>query len=248
MSAPIQHPLSILALAKRLGVDRQRLYNVMKAGKLKARATSSGYVIDSDECNRLLAARRGGRRTPSGADAAEPVKKAHGRRRALKAARTEAEQAELDEFATNLRRLLDKKGWSYSDLAREAWGEIDTKTGKAARNRDRVSVYARGLQYPDPKNLQLITKALGVETSELAPRITASAAGRTLPEFSMTAVTGHPDEAHVRVDKLVSWTVATEIAQLLNPHLAPQSEPWSDPDWALPEPIMKLTPGLGFAA
>jgi len=44
-----------------------------------------------------------------------------------------------------------------SDLAREAFGtKIDNRGYTVARKRDRISVYLRGLQTPDPKNLGLL--------------------------------------------------------------------------------------------
>jgi len=133
------------------------------------------------------------------------------------AGRTPFEQIELERFASRLQHFRTEKGWSQSDLAREVWGEIETKAGrKVARNRDRISVYEMGKAWPDPHNLVKIAAALGVSPEELAPDITAATVDRQNPEFAMTAIAGHSDKVHLKVNKLVPWNIATMVSQLLD--------------------------------
>ena len=126
-------------------------------------------------------------------------------------------QMELEQFASRLQDFRKEKGWSQSDLAREVWGEIETRAGrKVAKNRDRISTYEMGKSWPDPANLTKIAKALGVPPEELAPDITASTVDRQNPEIALIAVAGHHDKVHLKVNKLVSMNIATMIMQLLD--------------------------------
>jgi hypothetical protein len=45
--------MSIGALAVHLGVGRERIYDLLKRGKLKIVHTSSGQMVPPDECERL---------------------------------------------------------------------------------------------------------------------------------------------------------------------------------------------------
>lgn len=126
-------------------------------------------------------------------------------------------QIELQQFARRLQHFRTEKGWSPSELARQVWGETTTKAGrKVAKNRDRISVYEMGKSSPDPHNLVKIAKALGVSPEELAPDITAATVERENPEIAIIAVAGHADKVHLKVNKLVSMNIATQIMVLLN--------------------------------
>jgi transcriptional regulator with XRE-family HTH domain len=145
-------------------------------------------------------------------------------------------QMELEEFASRLQHLRNAKGWSQSDLAREVWGEMENASGrKVARNRDRISTYEMGKSWPDPHNLTKIAEALGVSPEELAPDITGSAVERQNPEIALIAVAGHSDKVHLRINKLVSFGIATEIMGLLNRtiHSPPETLSASDVSDAL---------------
>jgi transcriptional regulator with XRE-family HTH domain len=155
-------------------------------------------------------------------------------------------QMELEQFASRLQHFRTEKGWSQSDLAREVWGEIETRAGrKVAKNRDRISTYEMGKSWPDPHNLMKIASALGVPPEELAPDITAATVDRQNPEFAMTVVAGHSDKCHLKVNKLVPWSIATMVSQLLdyaNLLNNGQVDPHDPPQLHLPSPprIQKL--------
>jgi transcriptional regulator with XRE-family HTH domain len=150
-------------------------------------------------------------------------------------------QMELEAFASRLHHFRSAKGWSPSELARQVWGEMTTRSGrKVAKNRDRISVYEKGKSWPDPHNLMKIANALGVSPEELAPDITASTIERQNPEFAMTAIAGHADKVHLKVNKLMAWNVAIMISQLcdyanlVNHGLADPDDP---PQLNLPDKI-----------
>ena len=149
-------------------------------------------------------------------------------------------QMELEQFASRLQHLRNEKGWSQSDLAREVWGVITTKAGReVAKNRDRISTYEMGKSWPDPHNLTKIASALGVSPEELAPDITAATVDRQNPEFAMTVVAGHSDKCHLKVNKLVPWSIATMVSQLLDyANLLNQglADPHEHPQLNLPPP------------
>lgn len=130
---------------------------------------------------------------------------------------TRTMQMELDAFADRLQHYRKSQGWSQSDLAREVWGEITMKNGrKAAKNRDRISTYEMGKSWPDPHNLTMIAKALGVTPEELAPNITASTVARQHPALSITQIEGHADKTLLQVNMLVSRDTAAQVMLLLN--------------------------------
>lgn len=136
----------------------------------------------------------------------------------LAAGRTPVAQLEAEQFANRLQALRVAKGWSQSDLAREVWGEITVKnTGrKVARNRDRISTYEMGKSYPDPHNLAKLAKALGTTPEELAPDIAAATIERASPELAVIVPAGHSNQAHLKINRVVSFTLATQIVGLIN--------------------------------
>jgi transcriptional regulator with XRE-family HTH domain len=71
----------------------------------------------------------------------------------------------------------EAKGWSQSDLARAIWGQIPSSRGyPVARNRDRISVYEKGLNSPSPRNLKRLADALGVAPADLLDGVAERAA------------------------------------------------------------------------
>jgi transcriptional regulator with XRE-family HTH domain len=164
------------------------------------------------------------------------------------AGRTRVMQMELEAFASRLQHFRIAKGWSQSDLAREVWGVIKTKAGReVAKNRDRISAYEMGKSWPDPHNLKKIADALGVPPEELAPDITAATIDRQNPEFTMTAVSGHTDKVHLKVNKLVPWSIATMVMQLLdysNLVNHGMADPHDPPRLSLPDKIKVSHLGL----
>jgi excisionase family DNA binding protein len=54
--APVNRPLSIAGLAERLGVPRQRVYNLVRRGQIRAEPLSGTLVIQPDEASRVIEA------------------------------------------------------------------------------------------------------------------------------------------------------------------------------------------------
>lgn len=146
----------------------------------------------------------------------EPMSRTPRRRTAPAAGMTTIETHALQNFARRLHELLTAKGWSQSDLAAAVWGRTtDSRGYDVARNRDRISVYIKGISYPDPANLKAIADALGTTPEELAPDIYAAAVDREHPAISINGVAGSLDKVHVRVDALLPMAAAAEIASIV---------------------------------
>lgn len=69
-------------------------------------------------------------------------------------------------FAQRLNRQLLQRGWKQADLVRKA--QDHTPEGVVFK-RHLVSSWMRGKHLPSPVNLDILAKALDVETSDLVP-------------------------------------------------------------------------------
>lgn len=52
----VMNPMSIGGLAARLGVPRQRVYNLVKRGQVKAETMAGGLIIQPEEATRVIEA------------------------------------------------------------------------------------------------------------------------------------------------------------------------------------------------
>jgi len=76
-------------------------------------------------------------------------------------------------FSKRLTALLNRKGWSQSDLAAAIWGRKEDSRGfKVAKKRDLISSYCKGEMLPSRLNLEKIVDALGCTIADLLPPIT----------------------------------------------------------------------------
>lgn len=129
----------------------------------------------------------------------------------------QTQRLQMQEFARRLFQEMQKRGWSQSDLARAAFGQHKNTEGyTVARGRDRISVYLRGMQIPDPKNLAKIAKALHLKPEELAPDLFSAQVDREHPEIAIHQAAGAPGHVHLIVNKLVPASIAAQIFALLN--------------------------------
>ena len=115
------------------------------------------------------------------------------------------------EFGRRLQTLLNERNWSQADLARAA----QAATGKSM-GRDAISTYINGRSFPTPASLNQLCKALGLTREELLPNSLMNATQDEHPAFEMRAAAGMPGRAWVRVNRLMSFETASEIARLLN--------------------------------
>jgi transcriptional regulator with XRE-family HTH domain len=119
------------------------------------------------------------------------------------------------EFARRLNRLMNKKGWNQSVLAREA---AKHAPAGISMTRDKVSNYIRGKNIPSPAHLALLCSALECEPEDLVPVRGVPEAGEKirpseLPAFEVSAAT--ESTAWLRINQVVPWSVATQIMQIL---------------------------------
>lgn len=109
------------------------------------------------------------------------------------------------EFGRRLYKLMIRKGWTQSELARQA--------GIA---RDSVSTYVRGVSLPEPLNLERLAKALDVSAVELLPNHTEAAMDDETPSLELKISTANSLVSWLRVNRLVSTDTAMKVVQLLN--------------------------------
>jgi transcriptional regulator with XRE-family HTH domain len=114
---------------------------------------------------------------------------------------------------------MTAKGLSQSDLARAAFGTLQTKEGyEVAKNRDRISVYLAGKALPDPGNLKALADVLGMTVEELAPPPAVPAAVREAPSLAMHAIPGQQGMVQLQINMRVSVALAAKIMALIGEH------------------------------
>jgi transcriptional regulator with XRE-family HTH domain len=109
-----------------------------------------------------------------------------------------------DEFARRLYKLMIDKGWRQADLARAA--------GLA---RNAISVYLRGASLPNPENTKALAKAFDMDPAVLLPNYTESAIERDNPELEFRVSPADPKKAWLRINRLVSTSLAIRIMSLI---------------------------------
>jgi transcriptional regulator with XRE-family HTH domain len=142
---------------------------------------------------------------------------AYRRRLAAAAGRPPSEELAAQEFARRLEDLLRERGMRKSDLARAMWGDtLDKVTGRpVAKHRDRISEWTNGKSLPEPRNLELLAQTLGVPVEHLAEPLIAQAVDRERSSLQIVQAAGHPDKVHLKVDKLVTSKIASQVMALL---------------------------------
>jgi transcriptional regulator with XRE-family HTH domain len=122
----------------------------------------------------------------------------------------------MREFARRLHLEMQKRQWSQSDLARAAFGSRKDRRGyNVAKGRDRISVYLRGKQRPEPKHLASIAAALSMKPEELAPGLHVTGINQVHPAVRMYSVEGQIDMSHLVVDMVMPMAVAAKIVSIL---------------------------------
>lgn len=124
-----------------------------------------------------------------------------------------SEQAPADavalEFASRLQKQLDRKGWTQSDLAREATKFME----KGEVTRDSVSKYINARFLPGNAKMHAIAKAFGVEVEDLRP---ATGITGTSEKHAAMGVRDLGDgKAWLRINQPVPWLTAIKILELL---------------------------------
>jgi transcriptional regulator with XRE-family HTH domain len=109
------------------------------------------------------------------------------------------------EFGKRLYALMLEKGWTQSDLSRQA------KLG-----RDSISTYVRGRSVPTPQNLEKLAKALSVTPEELYPNYSANAAAIDEPVFQVKQVNDDSGQMWLTINMKVDAEKAVKVMQILN--------------------------------
>lgn len=117
-------------------------------------------------------------------------------------------------FARRLQKAMDAKGWSQSDLARNATRFLEQTGDKPLKiTRDTLSKYMSGKTMPREERLNALAKALGVPVAELiSTEGITSIAERTPPIGATDTGKG---TAWLRVNQEVSWATALKILEML---------------------------------
>lgn len=116
----------------------------------------------------------------------------------------------LREFGNRLYELLREKGWNQSELAREAAKHMPNKKF----SRDNVSKYIRGRFLPNAKHLDALSKALGVDRSDLLPEGSSPSASESSPPLDVRDA-GNGEHAWLHVNQRVPWPVALKVLSIL---------------------------------
>jgi transcriptional regulator with XRE-family HTH domain len=115
------------------------------------------------------------------------------------------------EFGYRLRQLLVQKGMSQTELARETAKHTPDKSF----GRDLISSYISGRYLPNPINLAALAKALDTTPEDLLPHSNnLPRRGDTTPPLDIRVLGA--DRASLRVNQVVSLSVALKVAQLIN--------------------------------
>lgn len=109
------------------------------------------------------------------------------------------------EFGRRLHKLLIEKGWTQSDLARQA-----------GVGRDAISKYVNAVAFPTPLQAEKIAKALGVSREELLPNLLMNALDKENPAIELRQAAGHPNKAWLRINRSVSFATGAKIIALIN--------------------------------
>lgn len=109
-----------------------------------------------------------------------------------------------EEFARRLNTLMREKGWRQADFARAS-----------GLTRNSISVYLRGDSLPSPDSLRALAKALEVDPDHLLPNYKESAIDRDNPQIEFRVSPSDPKSAWLRINRLVSTSLAIKIMGLL---------------------------------
>jgi hypothetical protein len=132
-------------------------------------------------------------------------------------ARLPTERTRDLEFAKRLRKLMDDRELTQSELAAKIWGRYENTEGKyVARGRDRISVWIRGKSFPDNANMAKLAEKLNVKVSDLAPTSLIKAAHHGVADWSVTKPHGQDDgNVFLQLALFVSAETAHAIQGLL---------------------------------
>jgi transcriptional regulator with XRE-family HTH domain len=114
------------------------------------------------------------------------------------------------EFARRLQQAFTAKGWTQSELARQA----ENKLPKGHEfGRYNVSTYVRGKSLPGPVHLKALCDALGLKPEDLLPSRGVRQAGSDVPALDVRDMAD--GNVWLRINQAVPWPTALKIMELL---------------------------------
>lgn len=108
------------------------------------------------------------------------------------------------DFGRRVYRLMIKRGWTQSELSRQA-----------DLPRDSISVYVRGVSLPTPESLKKLAGALGAEPEELLPNNPELSVDADLASLELRISAADPSRAWLRLERLLSARTASKIVELI---------------------------------
>lgn len=152
----------------------------------------------------------------------------HAQKRARRRVQKRAAQKH---FSEKLCAAMTQAGLSASRVARRIWGEEKNHRGvAAAKNRDRVGLYKKGLSYPQPETMKKLADAIGIPVEELVPprprerqpragvARKPAAAERSAERLPLLTINQLPGQQHARLqmDQIVPLKLALDIARQID--------------------------------
>lgn len=126
-------------------------------------------------------------------------------------------------FAAVLKRAMDDRGLSGSELARRVWGtQRDVRGYEVAKNRASVSQYLSGAMHPSPATLKKIADVLALPVSDLtasaaAPEQKPEPPASRLPEDDLRlSAVSTPGKVRLRVNRVIDRPLALKIFEMLS--------------------------------
>jgi transcriptional regulator with XRE-family HTH domain len=116
-------------------------------------------------------------------------------------------EAAREVFASRLQHTMLKKGWTQSDLSREASKHMPNKKF----GRDLISNYIRARMLPDARHAQALSKALGTSVEDLIP----ARGPRDSVAPRMSTRDAGDGNAWLQINQAVPWAVALKVMQIL---------------------------------
>lgn len=114
------------------------------------------------------------------------------------------------EFARKLQHAFTAKGWTQSELARQAEAKLPKGHTFGRYN---VSTYVRGKSLPGPVHLKALCDALGVKPDELLPTRGVGQVGSEMPPLDVRDMAD--GNVWLRINQAVPWPIALKIMELL---------------------------------
>lgn len=114
------------------------------------------------------------------------------------------------EFARRLQHYSTLKGWTQSELARQAENKLPKGHTFGRYN---VSTYVRGKSLPGPVHLNALCDALGVKPDDLLPTRGVRQAGSEMPALDVRDMAD--GNVWLRINQAVPWPTALKIMELL---------------------------------